>query len=53
MNFLIDYEIKNYISEKRIQNWTGLSFQKFENMNLVENTELGVEFRDDPSYSSM
>ena len=48
MNLLIDFEIKNYISEKRIKNWTGLPFQKFENMNLVENTEIGVEFRDDP-----
>ena len=52
MNFLIDYEIKNYISEKRIKNWTGLPFQKFKNMNLIENTEIEVEFRENPKYGS-
>ena len=50
MNFLIDYKIKNYISEKRIKNWTGLPFQKFKNMNLIENTEIGVEFRENPIH---
>ena len=51
MNFLIDYEIKNYISEKRIKNWTGLPFQKFENINQGGITKIGIEFRVDPSHA--
>ena len=51
MNFLIDYEIKNYISEKRIQNWTGLPFQKFQNISQGGNTKIGLEFRDDPIHT--
>ena len=50
MNFLIDYEIKNNISEKRIKNWTGFPFQKFENINQGGITKIGIEFRVDSSY---
>ena len=50
MNFLIDFEIKNYISEKRIKNWTGLPFQKFENINQGGITKIGIEFRVDPTH---